>query len=88
MSGTKNRDLWVKVVTVLLSFVVVPTFAWVWKTNLTQAKLEFRVQHLEQKIKDYDSLEGTVNQLSEQNAVMSNDMVYLREAFDDIKSRL
>lgn len=76
-----NRDLIFKIITILLSVIIVPTFTWVWMTNsqLTALKVEF-----EQAQEDLEDMKSNSTDIK----LIKNDIKHINSSLDDIKKLL
>lgn len=76
-----NRDLIFKIITILLSVIIVPTFTWVWITNakLTELQVEFR-----QAKKELEEMKSNSTDIK----LIKNDIKHINASLDDIKKLL
>lgn len=76
-----NQDLIFKIITIVLSVVIVPTFTWVWIThaNLTKIQVEF-----DQAQKELEEMKSNSTDIK----LIKNDIKHINNNLDDIKKML
>ena len=76
----------------VLTLVVVPTFIWVWNTDRsrveTSAASTAQMENIERRLSKTETELETLNEINSNQAVMSRDIEYIRQAVDEIKDGL
>jgi len=76
-----SQDLVFKIITVILSVVIVPTFTWVWITHANLTKLQVKFDRAQEDLEEMKSNSTDIK-------LIKNDIKHINKNLDDIKRML
>ena len=81
MSDVPKSDLIFKVLAIVSSLIVVPTFGWVWSTQGNLGKMEVELHTLKAEM-------AQIRQNNTEIQIIKNDITHIRTSLIDIKNSL
>jgi hypothetical protein len=93
MSNETTKTEWMyRIWMTVLTLVVVPTFVWVWNTDRSgvenRALHQVQLEGLERRVGKTEVELEMLDEINQNQAVMTRDIEYIRAAVDEIKDGL